>query len=200
MPNTRQVWIAKNIELDGVPASVRSIFHRDSVEQIIAYYQQAWSHYGPVHIGKTNQHPVIATQYRDKFVSLQLESGVDGTYGVLIVSETPIPGTVNDVRIPLPSNVMVLNTQTHQDGLKDAQTVTLHSSGSVERVSAELVDKWRTHGWTLLRKTPFKHMQQGREVRMKKGNERLLAYIAQDKRWNNSTLAFVISQSSGASQ
>ena len=200
MPNTRQVWIAKSIELDGVPASVRSIYHRDPIDQVTAYYQQAWANYGPVHISKKGQQQTIAAQHRDKFVSLQIEPGADGTYGVLIISEPPIPGTVDEVQLPLPENFIVLNTQTHRDGSDDAQTITLHSSHSVERVSAELVNQWRTHGWTLLRKTPFKHSIDGREVRMKKGKQHILAYIAQDKRWNNSTLAFVIKKTNGAGQ
>lgn len=200
MPNTRQAWIAKNIELDGVPASIRSIYHRDAIEQVTAYYQQAWSRYGPVHTSKDGQQQIIAAQHRKKFVSLQLESGANGTYGVLIISEPPIPGTVDEVQLPLPENFIVLNTQTHRDGSDNAQTITLHSNHSVERVSAELVNQWRTHGWTLLRKTPFKHSTGGREVRMRKGKQHLLAYIAQDKRWNNSTLAFVIRKTNGADQ
>lgn len=200
MPNTRQAWIAKNIELDGVTASVRSIYHRDPIEQVTAYYEQAWANHGPVHISEDGQQRVIAAQHRDKFVSLQIESGADGTYGVLIISDPPIPGTVDEVQLPLPEGFIVLSTQTHRDGSDDAQTITLHSSQSVERVSAELVNQWRTHGWTLLRKTPFKHSANGREVRMKKGNQHIQAYIAQDKRWNNSTLAFVIQKPNGAGQ
>ena len=200
MPGASAIWIAKDISLGGIPASIEAVRHAEPIDRVIDFYRHAWERYAEVQIIGSGAQRIVSTRYRNRFISLQLESGPSGTDGILITSEEPGDDTAPDATLLLPPSAHLLSQQSHRDAGKLTETLTLHSERDAAMFSADLAIEWQAAGWQTVRDLPATRPDSGRQLTLVRGSERLDAYVARDRKWDNATLALVVWQRNGARQ
>jgi len=195
---TESRWIARRTSLNGVPASLRSLRHAASLDEVVEHYRRVWRSEGDMRVEQQPDRTVLSMRLPDHFVSLQLVSSMVGTDGVLVISADPgryLGRHIPD--LPLPSGLVLLAQQTHLDGARRAETLTFVSRDGVSLVRKSLIGALGADGWLTLRDAPAATMQSGHTLLFGRENERLNAIIGRDSRWGESTLVLMARQPRG---
>ena len=146
MPGMSAQWIAKDVTINGLPASMRSVQVSLPLSEVLRYYRQQWA--GRIDERVEGQWHVLATRHRDRFVSLRLRASGNSVQGILTDSRDPdsaVPGL--DSALPVPPGLVRLSHQVFRDGPARGENLTLMSSRSVayERQAFDAI--YRGEGW-----------------------------------------------------
>lgn len=149
MPGLSAQWIARDMTLNGVPASMQALSGSVSLSEVLRYYRSTWR--GALDERVEGEWHVLATRQRDRFASLRLRPVGLGVEGVLTVSLDPgraAPSLESSILVP--PGLVRLAHQEFRDGAERGENLTLMSSRSVAYERQAFVSAYRGEGWTLI--------------------------------------------------
>lgn len=148
MPGLKAQWIAEDMTLNGLPASMRTLQGDVALVDVLGYYRTLWA--GELHERIDGDWRVLATRKRDRFISLRLQSAGVGVRGVMTVSADPTNRMATlDSDFPTPPGLTRLAHQTFRDGSLYGENITLMSRRGVAYESQAFRALLAGAGWTL---------------------------------------------------
>lgn len=194
MPGLTAKWIAKDMVINGVPASMQSIEGRVRLDDVLRYYRNAWE--GRLDERVEGNWRVLATRDRRQFVSLRLRSGGPGVEGVLTVSLDPSLATPNVAsELLVPAGLVRLAHQSFRDPGVDGENLTLMSHRSVAYERQAFESLYRSDGWSSIENRATQSVYDGRVMQFLRGKQQVRVVLYRDPALaNGNTLILVSSQ------
>lgn len=163
MPGLTAEWIARDVTHNGVAMRMQRLQGRVSVAMVGNHYQELWRDSGyRVRVRRSGGWRQYSIQPGKEFVTLMLRATQSGSEGYLTVSE--LPGSTSRVessRVPLPSGVRVIARQTHDDGPKTAETLTLASYQQPTALAIGFHNALTASGWVRQSAGPARTVDSG---------------------------------------
>ena len=179
MPGLSAQWIARDMTLNGVPASMRALSGNVRLHDVLRFYRSAWR--GALDERVEGDWHVLASRQRDRFVSVRLRSIGHGVEGVLTVSLDPGRATPSlESSILVPPGLVRLAHQAFRDGGERGENLTLMSSRSVAYERQAFVSAYRGEGWTLIEDRAAGSVSEGHIVQFAQGKQSLRVVIYRD--------------------
>lgn len=189
MPNTKQTWIAKRMNMNGVPTSIRQIENTQPLQRVIEHYKQSWSDQSEVIERRQDEWQILLTKMKDNFISLHLKSKGHGTEGMLMVSGDPQHYIDSaQTRLPLSPAFKILSRQEHMDSDGDAETITMSSTDGVAMVRSSLLSTLSADGWKTVYDKPATHIGTAHSLRLSRSRDHIKVFIGADPEWSEDTL------------
>ncbi len=184
-------WIAEDLRLNGVRASLRSFRGPGETDRVVAHYRDAWQRGAGAVVRRHGDWRVVATRDQDHFLSVHVHAMRDGVEGVVVVSEVPDPHTApQSGNLPVPPSWLLLGRQEFVDRGRRAETVTLLSRQNVTGARIALVSAFERNGWRVVRDTAAQTLPDGYVLELRNGRRYARVFIARHHRWDRHTLAF----------
>ena len=147
MPGLSAQWIARDMTINGVPTSIRSVHGDLKPEDVLRYYRKEWA--GRLDERVEGEWRVLATRHRDRFISLRLRSTSNSVQGILTDSLDPAKATPSLASpLPIPHGLETLSRHTFTDGGIQGENLTLASRRSVAFERQAFASTFRLDGWT----------------------------------------------------
>lgn len=148
MPGLSAQWVAEDMTLNGIPASMRTVAGSMPLVDVLRYYRRLWA--GELQERIEGEWRVLAIRQRDRFITLRLQSAGVGVEGVLTVSADPSSHQASlDSDFPVPRGLTRLAHQSFRDGSLYGENLTLMSGRSVAYERQAFDALLRGQGWTL---------------------------------------------------
>lgn len=179
MPGLSTEWIARDMHLNGVPASIRSVSGRRSLDQVLDYYRRQWA--GRIAIRRAGSWRVLAMKSGTQFASLRIRSLGAGVQGVLTVSLDPDRATPTlDSELRIPSGLERLSHQVFNDPGSQGENLTLMSRRSVVFERQAFCALYQTDGWTMLEDRPTSSVRGGHVLTFLRAKEQVRVVLYSD--------------------
>lgn len=200
MPGTKASWIARQIEMNGLPTSIKSVRHAKPLPDVLAFYQREWTENGSVVTHRHGLWQVISTKIDEHFISLQLKQNLDSTEGMLVVTLDPKNHRTDlSTSLTLPTSFQVLAHQRHLDQVDQAETITLSSPQNVGITTSMLRTALTGAGWRVVSDTSATSLRAGHNLyftrqgatQRARQHEWVKAFIAVDPAWSQRTLVLI---------
>jgi len=144
------VVVADDLVINNVPMATWEIRWRESPERLRAYYRNLWeTRGGRVVETEAGEWKTVATLDGECFYTVQTKPVATGSYGLIGVTKPP----ANAVSAPLGtgfpslSGSRVANDLRHRDGVRNARTVMLANSFSIEANASFYRNAMAGQGW-----------------------------------------------------
>ena len=187
MPGLEAQWIARDMTLNGVPASMRSLHGRRSLADVLTYYRRLGERLcthpctDSVHEYRQGVWHVLAMKQRGTFASLRLRSVDGGVHGVLTTSADPATARVNlSSELPVPSGLTSLSHQSFRDRASGGENLTLLSPRSVAYERQAFVALYQNDGWTPAEDRAAKTVPDGHVLQFLRGKEQVRVVLYRD--------------------
>ena len=193
MPGATATWLAKDMNLNGIPASIQSLRFRDPIDDVVAYYRARFRQSGQVIERPRGEWTVLATRIDKRFVSLQLKADAGATVGIATFTDLPDEdATRYRGALPIPQGVDVLSHQRHNDDGRNAETVTLGAGLSVANLSATIAHAFESEGWVQSLNQPAQTFSDGHVLRFSGPPGVVDITVGYDKKWSDQSLALLV--------
>lgn len=146
MPGLSAQWIARDMSINGVPTSMRSVEGAISLDRVLRHYRRAWG--DGLEERTEGMWHVLATRERDRFISLRLRRAGNAVQGILVVSADPSKATPSlRSDLPVPPGLERLSHQSFRDGGTRGENLTLasHRTVAFERQAFDFL--YRSEDW-----------------------------------------------------
>jgi len=148
MPGLTTQWISRDMVLNGVPASMRTVNGDQSLAEVLKYYRQQWA--GAIDERTEGEWRVLSTLQRNQFVSLRLRESGTGVRGVLTTSLDPAAASPSlNSTLAIPAGLTRFAHQSFRDQGSSGENLTLMSPRSVAYERQAFASIYRSDGWTL---------------------------------------------------
>lgn len=177
MPGLSAQWIAQDLTINGLPASIRSVQGRLPLAEVLRYYRQHWA--GRIDERVEGEWHVLATRHRDRFVSLRLRESGNGVQGVLTDSRDPASAVPKlDSTLSVPPGLVRLSHQVFRDGPARGENLTLMSSRSVAYERQAFDALYRGEGWVRIEDRAARSVTDAHVLQFLRGkqNARIVLY------------------------
>jgi hypothetical protein len=146
------LYVASDMQVNGVPMSVKEMRTKDAPEAVLGFYRREWSRNRSGSF--ENAMPewrTIATMEGPCYYTVQVQAQGSGTYALLGVSRRPnvAPRTPGE-GFPMPMGSKVMNDLKHRDGPKSARTLLLANARPPEQNVSFYRDTFERQGWLAL--------------------------------------------------
>lgn len=179
MPGLSSQWIARDMDLNGVPTAMRAISGPQSLGDVLAYYRRNWA--GAVDERKQGEWIVLATRQRDQFASLRVRRHGSGVQGVFTTSVDPKLTTPSlESRLPVPHGLIRLSHQAFRDDGSRGENLTLMSPRSVAYERQALVSLYANEGWIIAEDRTTRTVPDGHVLQLLRGKEQIRAVLYRD--------------------
>jgi len=144
------VIVADNMIFNGVPMAAWELRWSETPEKLRAFYRSTWETRGnKVTENAMGEWKTVATADGDCFYTVQTKPTATGSYALIGVTKAPSnanpppPGS----GFPTPSGSRVLNDLRHKDGIRNARTLLLANTFSMEANASFYRNAMADHGW-----------------------------------------------------
>jgi len=179
MPGLTTQWIARDMDINGVPASMRTVRGNRTLDEVLRYYRQQWA--GAIDERTEGDWHVVATRQRKQFVSLRLRQSGMGVHGVLTTSLDPgmaSPGLRS--KLPVPPGLTRLAHQAFRDGGTRGENLTLMSSRSVAWERQAFAALYRSDGWIRVEDRVTRAVRNGHVLQFLRGKQQVRIVLYRD--------------------
>ncbi|MEQ8427148.1 MAG: hypothetical protein RLT87_11730 [Gammaproteobacteria bacterium] len=159
-PDARVEWVGKNMQINGLPTSIRAFHTRKSIEQVVEFYRREWQR--PVERDKPgfmetiDAYPwyIISRIEDDYLLTVQVQvkqNDKSGSWGYLSVSPLVDPKTKPPELgkgIPKMPGSHILTENTSNDPGKKARTLIITNDHSVPSNVSFYRNHFNGKGWT----------------------------------------------------
>ena len=155
-PNTEVKWIADNIEQNGVPMQIQQFSSGMDVAEVLKFYRQQWESRatddmpgylendipGWHVISMLDNHDIVALQIR--------EAAGGGTEGFVSTADIRSKAAQDELtrEFPRPSGTQLISSTKSFDLGKEATTILMMNSLSMESVATFYTDTMPAEGWS----------------------------------------------------
>ena len=179
MPGLTAQWIARDMEINGLPASMQTITGNRSLDEVLRYYRRAWS--GAIDERQEGPWTVIATRQGDQFISLRLQGFGRSVRGVLTVSLDPEKATPNSKsELGIPPNLQKLGHQIFRDRGSRGENLTLMSRRSVPYERQAFASLYENDGWTKIEDRTTQSVHDGHVMTFLHGKKQVRVVLYRD--------------------
>lgn len=195
MPGSKVSWIAQDMQLNGVPVSIRQVDTSAPLNEVVTYYRKAWDSQHPLIQRHEGDETVLAAMQGKRFVSLRLRTEGTATRGLLTVSADPASHHEDlATTLPVPHGAVVVSRQQYRDGQHPAEALTLRADTPVAFNKAEIEGALEVDGWRKDVDTSSTSIADGAVLLFRRGDESMRVIIGSDPSWNNETLILMVKQ------
>jgi hypothetical protein len=145
--------VASNMVMNGVPMAVNELRWKESPEQLLRYYRSRWEGLGQkVFEAPVGEWRTLGTLDGECYYTVQVKAAEGGSYALLGATRAPpnaarrAPGS----GFPLLSGSRVANDLEHRDGIKNARTLLLNNSFSIEVNASFYRNALAGQGWEMM--------------------------------------------------
>ena len=179
MPGLTTQWIARDMDLNGLPASMRAISGQRPLSDVLRYYRDEWS--GAIDERQMGEWHVLSTRQRDRFASLRIRARGGGVEGVLTTSVDPAVALPDlSSRLPVPPGLKPLARQRFRDSGSQGENLTLMSPRSVAYERQAFASLYATDGWTVAEDRPTQTVPDGQIMQFLRGKEQVRIVLYRD--------------------
>ena len=179
MPGLATQWIARDVELNGLPASMRTMSGARPLQDVLQYYRKLWA--GNLDERQQGEWHVLATRQHDRFASLRLRAHGAGVRGVLTVSLDPA-STLPELesRLLVPPGLQTLARQNFRDPGSRGENLTLMSPRSVAYERQAFAALYEGEGWTRAEDRATQTVPDGQVMQFLRGKEQIRVVLYRD--------------------
>lgn len=159
-PRSQVEWVGQNMEVNGIPTSIRAFHTRESIEDVVDFYRREWQR--PVERGKPgfmetiDAAPwyIISRVEDDYLLTVQVQvkkNDKSGAWGYLSISPLPEPNTNPPELgkgVPKMSGSHVLSEHKSRDPGKKARTLIISNGYSLPSNVSFYRNFYNGQGWT----------------------------------------------------
>jgi len=179
MPGLTTQWIAQDMRLNGLPASMRTVQGDRPLAEVLNYYRRLWS--GAIDERRNGEWHVLATRQRNEFISLRLQASAGGVRGVLTVSADPATVAASlDSPLPVPSGITRVSHQAFRDKGSEGENLTLISRRSVAWERQAFVSLYLGEGWAHTEDRVAQSVPDGHVLQFLRGKEQVRVLLYRD--------------------
>ena len=160
-PQSRVEWVGRDMEVNGLPTSIRAFHTSNSIEKVVQFYRREWQR--PVERGKPGFMETIdalpwytISRIEDDYlltVQVQVkQNDQSGSWGYLSISPLPEPGEKPPElgkNVPKMRGSNVLSEHTSKDPGKNARTLIITNEHSVPSNVTFYRNYYNGKGWTM---------------------------------------------------
>jgi len=146
------LYVASDMEVNGVPMSIKEMRTKDAPDAVLAFYRREWGRGKPGFFENPMQEwRTIATVDGPCYYTVQVRADRKGTYALLGVSKRPAvkPRPAGE-GFPMPAGSKVFNDLAHHDGPKNGRTLVLTNPQAPEINVRFYRESFGQHGWLAL--------------------------------------------------
>lgn len=179
MPGLSAQWIARDMELNGVPASMRSVSGSLPLVEVLRHYRRQWD--GALLERRQGEWHVLATRRHGRFLSLRVrgtDTGVDG-----VLTDSLDPGSASpslESTLPVPPGLERLAHQTFRDHGSRGENLTLMSRRSVAFERQAFLSLYENDGWVRAADRATLAVPDGHVLELLRGKEQLRIVLYRD--------------------
>ena len=179
MPGLTAQWIARDMDLNGVPASMRTVRGDKPLAEVLSYYRRLWA--GDVHERRQGEWHVLATRQHERFTSLRIRRSGAGVRGILTTSLDPEVASPNlESTLPVPHGLQSLSHQTFRDHGSRGENLTLMSSRSVAYERQAFVSLYEGDNWRRAEDRGTRTVPDGHVLQFLRGKEQVRVVLYRD--------------------
>lgn len=153
-PRARLQWVAPYVVYNGVPMSIKRFDSDQKPADILAFYRQAWNAAGASAPQEYTTGPWqnIATMRGKCFFTVQVQAAGSGSTGLLSATQALDKPRIasSEHALPMMSGSTVISDIEHRDDGKNARTVLLNNSFSLDANADFYRQSLADQGWKLL--------------------------------------------------
>lgn len=145
------VVVADNMLFNGVPMASWELRWRESPQRLRAFYRNAWEARGDrVVESELGDWKTVATRDGECFYTVQTKAAAGGTYALIGVTRPPENAVLPPpgAGFPMPSGSKVVNDLRHKDKIRNARTLLLGNSFSINANASFYRNAMSGQGWT----------------------------------------------------
>lgn len=192
MPGLATQWIARDMELNGVPATMRTVRSHRPLAEILRYYRRQWA--GAIDERIEGEWHVLATRQRKQFVTLRLRQSGTQVHGVLTVSLDPgVASPSLKSTIPVPPGIERLAHQAFRDEGARGENLTLMSRRSVSYERQSFAALYQNGGWTRIEDRATRTVPDGHVLQFLRGKEQIRIVLYRDPDLANGRTLILVS-------
>jgi len=184
MPGLDTQWIARDMELNGVPTSMRSVLGEQGLDEVLGFYRREWRDALDERID--GDWHVLATRQRGQFVSLRIRQAGAGVQGILTASADFAMVEPNlDSALPIPHGLTRLGHQAFRDQGSTGENLTLMSPRSVSHERQAFQSLYQRDGWVLTEDRGTQSVRNGHVLQFVRGKDQARIVFYRDPQLAN---------------
>ncbi|MGI9236443.1 MAG: hypothetical protein ACR2QZ_03560 [Woeseiaceae bacterium] len=179
MPGLTTQWIARDMDINGVPASMRTVRGARSLDEVLRYYRHHWA--GAIDERVEGEWHVVATRQHEQFVSLRLQQFGTGVRGVLTTSLNPgvaSPGLQST--LPIPPGLTRLAHQSFRDDGARGENLTLMSPRGIAYERQAFATLYQSGGWVRVEDRATRAARDGHVLQFLRSKEHIRIVLYRD--------------------
>jgi len=179
MPGLTTQWIARDMDINGVPASMRTVRGDRSLDEVLRYYRRHWA--GAIDERIEGDWHVVATRQHEQFVSLRLRQFGTGVRGVLTTSLNPgVASPSLRSILPIPPGLTRLAHQSFRDNGARGENLTLMSPHGIAYERQALITLYESDGWARVEDRATRAVRDGHVLQFLRGKEQIRIVLYRD--------------------
>ena len=179
MPGLTAQWIAKDMTMNGVPASIREVRGQRPLDEVLTYYRRHWA--GRIDERRDGDWHTLATMHGDRFASLRLRDTGSGVHGTLTVSLDPALAAADlSTRVPIPPGLTRLASQTFEDRGSSGENLTLMSPRDIAYERQAFASLYSGDGWTRTEDRAMRSVTEGHVLQFLHGKDQVRVVLYRD--------------------
>ena len=179
MPALSARWIAKDMQLNGLPARIRAVHGTVRLADVLDWYRRRWD--GAIDEWRDGDWHVVAARRGSEFTSLRLRATPTGIEGVMTVTADPATATTplqNDIAVP--GGLRVVSQQRFRDRGSQGENLTLLSHRSLAFERQAFVALYTGNGWQLQEDRPARSVADGHVLQFSRAKEAVRVVLYRD--------------------
>lgn len=149
----RILIVASHMVMNGVPMAVNELRWKEPPEQLLRFYRGRWEGLGQkVFEAPVGEWRTLGTLDGECYFTIQVKAAEGGSYALLGATRAPAtaaPRTPGS-GFPMLSGSRVANDLEHRDGIKNARTLLLNNTFSIEANASFYRNALAGQGWQMM--------------------------------------------------